>query len=89
MIAGNFNEIFQEELKDLRRSDISVNINFKTDKGKPLLIQNISSEYTLSEVLSEGEQKSIALAEFLTELQLEKSNAPIIFDDPVTSVSTI
>ena len=86
LIAGNFNEIFQKELKDLRRSEISVNIDFKTEKGKSLLIQNISSEYTLSEVLSEGEQKSIALAEFLTELQLEKSNAPIIFDDPVTSL---
>lgn len=86
LIAGNFNEIFQKELKDLRRSEISVNIDFKTEKGKSLLIQNIRSEYTLSEVLSEGEQKSIALAEFLTELQLEKSNAPIIFDDPVTSL---
>lgn len=86
LIAGNFNEIFQKELKDLRRSEILVNIDFKTEKGKSLLIQNISSEYTLSEVLSEGEQKSIALAEFLTELQLEKSNAPIIFDDPVTSL---
>lgn len=86
LIAGNFNEIFQKELKDLRRSEISVNIDFKTEKGKSLLIQNISSEYTLSEVLSEGEQKSIALAEFLTELQLEKSNTPIIFDDPVTSL---
>ena len=86
LIAGNFNEIFQKELKDLRRSDILVNIDFKTEKGKSLLIQNIRSEYTLSEVLSEGEQKSIALAEFLTELQLEKSNAPIIFDDPVTSL---
>jgi energy-coupling factor transporter ATP-binding protein EcfA2 len=85
LIAGNFNEIFQKELKDLRRSDILVNLDFKTEKGKSLLIQNIRSEYTLSEV-SEGEQKSIALAEFLTELQLEKSNAPIIFDDPVTSL---
>ena len=86
LIAGKFNEIFQKELKDLRRSEISVNLDFKTEKGKSLLIQNISSEYALSEVLSDGEQKSIALAEFLTELQLEKSNAPIIFDDPVTSL---
>ena len=36
--------------------------------------------------MSEGEQKSIALAEFLTELQLDNVKAPIIFDDPVNSL---
>lgn len=38
------------------------------------------------EILSEGEQKSIALAEFLTELQLDNIKAPVIFDDPVNSL---
>src|SRR6185437_12186965 len=34
----------------------------------------------------EGEQKAIALAEFLTELQLDPVRAPVIFDDPVNSL---
>ena len=38
------------------------------------------------EILSEGEQKAIALAEFLTELQLDTTEAPVIFDDPVNSL---
>ena len=36
--------------------------------------------------LSIDQQKAIALAEFLTELQLEKIKAPVIFDDPVNSL---
>jgi len=79
-------KIAEKELKSLRRSDIKVNLNFRTDKAKSFLIQDIASDYALSDVLSEGEQKAIALAEFLTELQLDKSKAPVVFDDPVTSL---
>ena len=46
----------------------------------------ISRDRTLADILSEGEQKAIALAEFLTELQLDNTKAPIVFDDPVNSL---
>jgi len=39
-----------------------------------------------SDILSEGEQTVSALADFLTEAQLDKNNSGIIFDDPVTSL---
>lgn len=39
-----------------------------------------------SRVLSEGEQTAVALADFLTEVKLNKSSIGIIFDDPVTSM---
>lgn len=86
LIAKNFSDIFKEELKGLQRSDIKVNLNFRTDKAKSVIIQDIASDYAPSDVLSEGEQKAIAIAEFLTELQLDKNRAPVIFDDPVTSL---
>ncbi|MFV8327301.1 AAA family ATPase [Flavobacterium sp. ZS1P14] len=37
-------------------------------------------------VLSEGEQKVIAIADFLAEMQMSEINRGIIFDDPVTSL---
>jgi ABC-type transport system involved in cytochrome c biogenesis ATPase subunit len=37
-------------------------------------------------ILSEGEQKVIALADFIAEMQLSELNRGIIFDDPVTSL---
>lgn len=39
-----------------------------------------------SSILSEGEQKVIALADFLAETKITKINRGIIFDDPVTSL---
>ena len=39
-----------------------------------------------SDVLSEGEQKVISLADFLSEIRLSQFNKGIIFDDPVNSL---
>ena len=39
-----------------------------------------------SEILSEGEQRALALAGFLTEVALTDSSGPIIVDDPVSSL---
>jgi len=40
----------------------------------------------LSEVLSEGEQRVVAIASFLAELQTASHNCGIVFDDPVSSL---
>lgn len=40
----------------------------------------------LTDVLSEGEQKVVAIAGFLAELALSDSNGPIVLDDPVCSL---
>lgn len=42
-----------------------------------------------SGVLSEGEQRSLALASFLAEIGLEQDRSGIIFDDPVSSLDHI
>lgn len=39
-----------------------------------------------SQVLSEGEQTAAALADFLTEIELNGACAGVIFDDPITSM---
>jgi ABC-type lipoprotein export system ATPase subunit/DNA-binding MarR family transcriptional regulator len=39
-----------------------------------------------SEILSEGEQRALALAGFLTEVELTEGSGPIIVDDPVSSL---
>lgn len=85
LVSQDFNDIFQKELTALRKSGLPIKLNFGTDKGSTKLIHKISN-HQLLEILSEGEQKSIALAEFLTELQLDNIKAPVIFDDPVNSL---
>ena len=85
LVSQDFSNIFQQELKSLRQSGMPIELSFGTDRGKTKLSHKISN-HQLLEILSEGEQKSIALAEFLTELQLDNIKAPVIFDDPVNSL---
>lgn len=85
LIASNFESIFQNELKAFRKSHIKIDLNFGTGKGQSKVIHKMN-EKSLTDILSEGEQKAIALAEFLTELQLDTVKAPVIFDDPVNSL---
>ena len=86
LVGQNFALKFKEELKLLRKSQINIELTFGTIKGQSKIQQKMKSKYFLKEILSDGEQKAIALAEFLTELQLDKSCSPVIFDDPVTSL---
>lgn len=85
LISQDFDDIFHKELKALRKSGLPIDLSFGTDRGTTKLNHRISN-HQLLEILSEGEQKAIALAEFLTELQLDNIKAPVIFDDPVNSL---
>lgn len=85
LVEQDFKDIFKRELTALRKPNLGIKLSFGTDRGSSTVFQSIS-KHALAEILSEGEQKAIALAEFLTELQLEKIKAPVIFDDPVNSL---
>lgn len=86
LVKHNFTHIFENELKLFRKSNIKIDFDFSTTKGSSKIFQRINA-HQLSDILSEGEQKVIALAAFLTELQLDSNNkSPIIFDDPVNSL---
>jgi len=86
LIEGNFREIFDKELSRFKRSNFEIDVSFETDKGASVISQLIRDKHSLRDILSEGEQKAIALAGFLTELRLEECDAPVVFDDPVTSL---
>lgn len=86
LVEQNFEELFQAELKLFKKSDLKIELNFGTEKGKSKILHRLNSNYALADILSEGEQKAISLAEFLTEIQLDNIKAPVIFDDPVNSL---
>ena len=85
LVQQDFNDLFKKELTLLRKSNLKIDLSFGTDRGSSKVYQTIS-RHALSEILSEGEQKAIALAEFLTELQLDNTKAPVVLDDPVNSL---
>ena len=63
----------------------AVALEFQGRSGKAERRKVVAS-YRPSEILSEGEQKVLALADFLAESRMRGIKAPIVFDDPVTSL---
>src|SRR5262249_28822429 len=74
---------FAEECKHLRAPKVT--LQFPGRQGQVTRKKAVASDHKPSDVLSEGEQKVIALADFLAEASL-KPVAPVIFDDPVNSL---
>ena len=56
-------------------------------KGVPLTELRISGiDKSIPMILSEGEQKAVALAMSLAETEMQLDNVPMVFDDPVNSL---
>lgn len=76
---------FEKELKALGRQKLNVELEvINGSKGKCNTQLKLTGNNSVLEILSEGEQKAVALAMFFAEIQDE--NYPIILDDPVTSL---
>lgn len=87
IVTERYIQVFQEECEALRAS-IDLQINKRGSDGKTLVSKKLSfsRDKAPSEILSEGEQKVCAIADFLSEARLDPGNWGIIFDDPVTSL---
>ena len=82
-VKPNFEKRFRKECQRLRAPHVK--LFFPGRQGQVARHKSVVDDHRLSEILSEGEQKVIALADFLAEVEL-KSHAPVIFDDPVNSL---
>lgn len=81
-----FNQVLQEQLAKL---EAPKNINFSPNivASKLSLKQTfLDKKYDLNNILSEGEQKVIALSHFITENLIEEKDNVLVFDDPVNSL---
>ena len=67
-----------------------LNIGLARKSGQTKAEFEVNPQTTLtkitSQILSEGEQRALALAAFLTEVALTDGSGPIIIDDPVSSL---
>lgn len=84
LLNKDFEQHFNNECKLLRAP--AVTLQFPGRQGQVTRKKAVAGgEHRPSDVLSEGEQKVIALADFLAEASL-KPPAPVIFDDPINSL---
>lgn len=77
-------DAFNEECKKLNGS-FGIEISHTGNAGKSYRQLRLKGRNP-NAILSEGEQKVIAIADFLAEMTLSEINKGIIFDDPVTSL---
>lgn len=75
-----------QELEFFNVQCAKVQIKKLGDKGKTKHQLTLPNSTKPSGVLSEGEQRIVAIASFLAELATGNSSSPIIFDDPVSSL---
>ena len=77
-----------EEFKALGIGHIKTKLKERSDRGRMLhqLVLDLPVAKKLEEILSEGEQRAIALGAFFAELALANHKCGIVFDDPVSSL---
>lgn len=61
-------------------------VEFVGRQGRAHRRKTLGGRHKPSKILSEGEQKVLALADFVAEARLAGITAPVIFDDPVSSL---
>lgn len=84
LINRDFQALFEEECAAL--DSPNVQLEFVGRKGQAQRRKSVTAEHRPSQTLSEGEQKTLALADFIAEARMGGSAAPIVFDDPVNSL---
>ena len=89
LITDAFVQRFNMEFKALGASQVKVEfVKSKVSKGRVLhkLQLRGAAQSGLADVLSEGENRIVSIAAFLADVTGKSNQAPIIFDDPISSL---
>lgn len=88
VVSKELADALNREFKALGVGSLRVMLQTRSDKGKPLhkLKLELPQSRNPGEILSEGEQRAIAIGSFLAEVGLSNSKGGIVFDDPVSSL---
>lgn len=87
LLTENLKTKFVEELQSIGFKNLEVKLeNAGVSKGKTQTKLILHTTDKISSILSEGEQKAVALSIFIAEIRMQSQSNPIIFDDPVNSL---
>jgi hypothetical protein len=92
LVTDQLRAVFQDELVRLKFTDLAVEIQPAGGTRGALfhhLVFTGVPGVAVTDVLSEGESRSLSLAAFMTELSTSATRSAIIFDDPVSSLDHI
>lgn len=88
VVTHSLREALDEEFRLLGISHIRTNLKHSVERAKVRyqLLLEAPTRRKLEDILSEGEQRAIAIGSFFAELRLADHRGGIIFDDPVSSL---
>ena len=89
VVSKDLADALNREFDALGVSHLRVSLQSHSEKGKTLhklKLEIPQNHHSPSDILSEGEQRAIAIASFLAEVSLTTGNNGIVFDDPVSSL---
>lgn len=88
VVSKELAEALNSEFKLLGVGGLSVSLQSRSDKGRALhkLKLELPQSRAPGAILSEGEQRAVAIGSFLAETSLSGGKGGIVFDDPVSSL---
>ncbi|KAB2311507.1 AAA family ATPase [Betaproteobacteria bacterium SCN2] len=88
VISKELADALNSEFRALGAGNLHVTLATRAVKGKTLHKLKIDLPHSRNpgEILSEGEQRAIAIGSFLAEVNIGKGSGGVIFDDPVSSL---
>lgn len=88
VVSKELAEALNREFKALGVGALSVSLQSRADRGKALhkLKLELPQSRSPGDILSEGEQRAVAIGSFLAEVGLSGGKGGIVFDDPVSSL---
>lgn len=88
VVSKELAEALNREFKALGVGTLSVSLQSRADRGKALhkLKLELPQVRSPGDILSEGEQRAVAIGSFLAEVGLDGGKGGIVFDDPVSSL---
>lgn len=88
VVSKELAEALNREFKALGVGTLRVSLQSRADRGKALhkLKLELPQSRSPGDILSEGEQRAVAIASFLAEVGLIGGKGGIVFDDPVSSL---
>lgn len=87
-VNQKLSEALNEEFEALGVHNLHTKISTRIEQGRPRvkLVLDLPGGARPEHVLSEGEQRAVAIASFLAELKVSGHQGPVVFDDPVSSL---
>jgi len=81
-------DALEREFSQLGVSHLQTSLKARNEKGRPKLklLLNLPGGQRPEEILSEGEQRVIAIGAFFAELSVAQHRGAAVFDDPVSSL---